>query len=341
MKFKDYYRILGVKKSATANEIKTAYRQLARKYHPDISHNDKSAEAKFKEINEANEVLGDSDNRRKYDKLGANWRHYGQTSEGRSRPFTGFNSSSASNFSWNVDLGDEPGGRSLSEDEVRQIFGDRPFSDFFGTFFSGGAPAGGRTRKSRRGNPNHIVELDLKQAFQGGQKRFAIQFDPIAPRQTLEVKIPAGVAEGSRIRVPGRGDATPADAPPSDLYLTVRLRPHPVFECKDRNLHTKAPVPIPTAVLGGEISITTLAGDTLRLRVPKGTQPGQVLRVKGQGMPRLGPRLAQGDLYVSIELIVPKNVSAKAKELYQALADLASAPSSTTNSNPNSKTGST
>ncbi len=334
MKFKDYYLILGVKKTATAIEIKTAYRQLARKYHPDISQNDKSAETKFKEINEANEVLGDPDNRRQYDQLGANWRHYGQPSEGRSTPFTGFNSRSDSNFSWNVDLGGEPGGRSLSEDEVRKRFGDKPFSDFFGTFFSGADPVDGRARRSRQGHLNHVVELDLKQAFQGEQRRFTIQFDPIASRQTLEVKIPAGVTEGSRIRVPGNVNSTP----PGDIYLTVRIRPHPVFECKGRNLYTTVAVAIPTAVLGGQISITTLAGDSLRLKIPKGTQPGQVLRVKTQGMPRLGPRLPQGDLYVSIELIVPKNVSAKVKELYQALAGLASESSSTVKSNPNQKT---
>ena len=339
MEFKDYYQTLGVKKTATADEIKTAYRGLARKYHPDVNHNNKSAETKFKEINEANEVIGDADNRRKYDQLGKNWRHYDQSSTGTSNPFTDFPSGGANNVRWNVDLGGGPGGRSLSEDEVRQIFGERSFSDFFGTFFSGNPAANRQPQRQRRQHLKQTVELNLEEAYRGGQKRFSIRSGATTSPRTIDVRIPAGVAQGSKIRVSGEGFPNAAGGPPGDLYLTVKLRPHAVFECKGRDLHMSYSLSIPTAVLGGEVSIGTLSGKSVRLKVPRGTQSGQVFRVKGQGIPQLGTRLAQGDLYVSIKLIVPEKVSEKVEAHYRALSVLQSESSTNIDSDDDTKNG--
>jgi len=324
MEFKDYYQILGVDKTATANQIKTAYRRLARKFHPDINQNDKSAETKFKEINEANEVIGDADNRRKYDQLGKDWRHYDQSASGTPNPFTDFASTGTRNVRWNVDLGGGSGGRSLSEDEVRQTFGDRPFSDFFSTFFTGTSAASSGIRQPRRQHLSRALELNLEEAYRGGRKRLSIRSDHTAPRRTIAVRIPAGVTQGSKIRVSGEGPLSDGSGPAGDLYLTVKLRPHTVFECKGRDLHLTFSLSIPTAVLGGEVTIPTLAGDSIRLKIPRGTQPGQVLRLKGKGMPRLGPRLAQGDLYVAIKLIVPKDIGARVEDHYRELSSLES-----------------
>tara|TARA_B100001123_G_scaffold446279_1_gene600214 strand:+ start:8142 stop:9167 length:1026 start_codon:yes stop_codon:yes gene_type:complete len=337
MEFKDYYQTLGVKKTASADEIKTAYRGLARKYHPDINRNNKLAEAKFKEINEANEVIGDADNRRKYDQLGQNWRHYDQASTGTSNPFNGVNFTDASDFRWNVDLGGGPGGRSLSEDEVRQIFGERSFSDFFSTFFSGNAAADRQHSRPQRQHLKQVVELNLEEAYRGGQKRFSIRSDTTTPPRTLDVRIPAGVAEGSTIRVTGEGLASATGEPPGDLYLTVKLRPHSVFECKGRDLHMSYSLSIPTAVLGGEITIRTLSEDSVRLKIPRGTQSGQLFRVKGQGMPRLGRRISEGDLYVSIKLVVPKNLNEEEEEHYRALSSLETEPSARVDRNTDTK----
>lgn len=326
MEFKDYYQTLGVKKTATADEIKTAYRGLARKYHPDISRNNKSAETKFKEINEANEVIGDAENRKKYDQLGKNWRHYDHASAETSNPFSGANPTGARDFRWNVDLGGGPGGRSLSEDEVRQMFGERSFSDFFGTFFSGNPASHRQPKRPPRQHLKQTVELNLEEAYRGGQKRFSIRSGPTTPPRTIDVRIPPGVAQGSKIRVAGEGLPNPTGGRAGDLYLTVKLRPHAVFECKGRDVHMSFSLPIPTAVLGGEVAIRTLSEDSVRLRIPRGTQFGQVFRVKGHGMPRLGRRFPQGDLYVFIKLIVPKTLNKSEQEHYRALSSLENEP---------------
>ena len=283
MEFKDYYSTLGVAKTATEKEIKQTFRKLARKHHPDVNPGDKTAEAKFKEINEAYEVLGDPAKRKKYDELGANWRMYEQAAASGAGagpgPFGG---------QWNANMGGGQGGhRTMTQEEMEELFGDtNPFSDFFTTFFGGGGfePAEGgrgsrgRVRQRAGRDVEHEIELTLEEAYHGTTRRLALKQDGHA--RTVDVRIPAGVGDGSRVRVSGEGEHGVGGAAAGDLYLRVRLAPHPLFERKGRDLYAKAPLPVTTAVLGGEADVQTLAGKPARLRIPPLTQNGQVFRLK-------------------------------------------------------------
>jgi DnaJ-class molecular chaperone len=322
MDFKDYYSTLGVAKTATEKEIKQAYRKLARKHHPDVNPGDKTAEARFKDINEAYEVLGDPEKRKKYDELGANWRMYEKAGPGAG-PQAG---------TWNADFGGAaPGGgfRTMTEEEMREMFGDAdPFSDFFHTFF-GGAPRGearsGRTgRQPRRGRDvEDEIQLDLEDAYRGATRRLAIQQDGHA--RTVDVRIPAGVGDGSRVRIAGEGEHGSSGAQAGDLYLRVRLTPHPKFERRGKDLYTKVTVPLTTAVLGGEVEVPTLSGKPLRLKVPTTTQNGQVFRLKGHGMPTVGKTSDAGDLYATVDVQLPRHVSAEERSHFEALQRLGDA----------------
>jgi DnaJ-class molecular chaperone len=320
--FKDYYATLGVAKTVSAKEIKQAYRRLARKYHPDVNPGDKAAEARFKDVNEAHEVLGDPEKRKKYDELGANWRMYeqAQTRGPGGQPFGG---------QWTTGAGG--GFRPMSEDEVSEMFGgtDSPFSDFFRTFFGGGdareAPGGprrgrGRARAHKGRDLEHEIELDLEDALKGTVQRLGVTQD--GHHRTVEVRIPPGVADGSRVRVSGEGERGSGVGGSGDLYLKVRLRPHPRFEHKGRDLYAKVRVPLTTAVLGGEVDVQTLAGRALRLKVPQATQSGQVFRLRGHGLPTIGKDATHGDLYATIDVAVPQTLSAAERQHYEALATL-------------------
>ena len=337
MEFKDYYKVLGVSRTATAAEIKKAFRKLARKYHPDVNPGDKAAETKFKELNEANEVVGDPDTRRKYDQLGANWRQYENMPPGASGPFDGagpFSAGPQGGVKWNVNVGGGPGGRAMSEDEVREMFGENPFSDFFQTFFGGGGQPTGREpkpRKRRGRDVEHTIELELEQAYQGVTQLLSIRPVDEDRVRNVEVRIPAGVTDGSRVRVTGEGEAGLAGGRAGDLYLRVHLKPHQVFECKSHHLYVTTTVPVTTAVLGGEVDVPTLDGTSVRLKIPPATQPGQVFRLKGRGMPGLGRRTTRGDLYATVQVTLPGQLSAKAREHYEALAALESASGTATN----------
>jgi len=325
MEFKDYYQVLGISKTASAAEIKKAYRKRARKYHPDVNPGNKSAETKFKELNEANEVLGNPDTRQKYDQLGANWRQYENMPPGAGGAFGGFGAGPGGDVRWGVNVGGGPGGRALSEDQVREMFGENPFSDFFQTFFAGGGhPAGSqrKPRKRRGRDVEHEVELELEQAYHGVTQRYSIRPADGGRARNVEVRIPAGVTDGSRVRVSGEGEPGVAGGSGGDLYLRVRLKPHQVFECKGPNLYVKTSVPVTTAVLGGEVDVPTLDGASLRLKIPTATQPGQVLRLKGKGMPGLGRRTTRGDFYATVQVTLPDRLSANAREHYEALAAL-------------------
>lgn len=323
MEFKDYYATLGVAKTATEKEIKQAYRKLARKFHPDVNPGDKTAEARFKSINEAYEVLGDPEKRRKYDELGANWRQYEQAQQqGRPGPF--------GDGAWTVNVGGGEGGfRSMSEEEMRRLFGDQnPFSDFFQTFFGGAAPeaAGrsprqGRGARTRRGRDvEQDLELTLEDAFHGATRRFAIKHE--GHTRSVDVRIPAGVNDGSRVRVTGEGEHGAGGASAGDLYLRVHLLPHPRFERRGRDLHVRVQVPVTTAVLGGEAEVPSIDGKRLRLKVPSATQNGQVLRLKGHGMPAVGRQEDRGDLYASVDVRLPRSLTPEQARLYDALKKL-------------------
>ena len=325
MDFKDYYSTLGVAKTATDKEIKQAYRKLARKHHPDVNPGDKSAESRFKDLNEAYEVLGDPAKRKKYDELGANWRMYEQAGAGQ-----GFNPNQAG---WNSQFGGgAPGGgfRTMTEDEMRDMFGDtNPFSDFFQTFFGGGTGAeepsrrtrgrGGRQARAGR-DVEQEIELGLEDAYHGTLRRLSIRHD--GHERTVDVRIPAGVGDGSRVRVAGEGEQGNGGAQSGDLYLRIRLAPHPKFERKGRDLYTRVAIPLTTAVLGGEAEVTTLGGKSLRLKIPEGTQNGQVFRFKGHGMPATGKPAEHGDLYSTVDVQLPKALTPEQRKHFEELRKL-------------------
>ena len=324
MEFKDYYATLGVTKNASEKEIKQAFRKLARKFHPDVNPGDKAAETRFKEINEAYEVLGDKEKRRKYDELGANWRMYEQAQQaGAGDPFGG--------GAWNVHFGGGQGGggfRTMSAEEMQDLFGDEnPFSDFFNTFFGGGEPSrrstGSRGRPSRARAGHDVeqeIDLSLEEAFRGTTRRLGLRHD--GQLKTVDVRIPAGVREGSRVRVAGEGQLGTGGAASGDLYLRVRLTPHAQFERKGHDLYTRVKVPVTTAVLGGEVDVATLSGSSLRLRIPSTTQPGQVFRLRGHGMPAIGRPEDKGDLYATVDVQLPRDLSGEERKHYEALASL-------------------
>jgi curved DNA-binding protein len=313
MEFKDYYATLGVPKTASEKEIKQAYRKLARKHHPDVNPGDKAAEAQFKAINEAYEVLGDPAKRKKYDELGANWRAYEQAEAAGANPFAG---------QWNVNVGGGRGGfRTMTQEEMEELFGDQnPFSDFFTTFFGGGLgeePGGrrtgraGRARQRQGRDVEHEIELTLEDAYHGTTRRLALKHDGHA--RTVDVRIPAGVGDGSRVRVSGEGEQGAGGASSGDLYLRVRLAPHPVFERKGRDLYVKVPVFVSTAALGGEAEVPTLSGKSVRLRIPPLTQ---------NGMPAVGKPGDTGDAYARVEVQLPTQLSPAEREHWEALAKL-------------------
>ena len=326
MEFKDYYATLGVPKTASDKELKQAYRKLARKHHPDVNPGDKSAEAKFKEINEAYEVLGDPEKRRKYDELGANWRMYeqaqqqGQPFPGGGSPFGGFGGEGGA---WTINMGGPGGYRTMTEEEMHDMFGNEdPFSDFFRTFFGGGGAAGAETRgrqarapRSQKGRDiEHEVELTLEEAYHGTMRRISIKHDGHA--RSIDVRIPAGVKDGSRVRAAGEGESGANGGASGDLFLRVRIKPHPVFERKGDDLYTKVQVPVATAVLGGEAQVPTVTG-SLRLKIPETTQPAQVFRLKGHGMPLTAKPDARGDLYATIEVQLPRSLTKDQRQAWE------------------------
>ncbi len=331
MEFKDYYKTLGVAKTSSEKEIKQSYRKLARKHHPDVNPGDKAAETKFKEINEAYEVLGDPAKRKKYDELGSNWRAYEQAeARGEANPFGG--------GQWNVNYGGgggQGGYRTMTPEEMEEMFGDsNPFSDFFTTFFGGsgsaaggaqgfgreGARARGRARQRQGRDVEHEMELSLEEAYHGSARRLSTTHEG-QPR-TVDVRIPAGVTDGSRVRVAGEGEPGSGGAKAGDLYLRVKLSAHPVFERKGRDLYVKVPVPVTTDVLGGEAEVPTLTGKTVRLKIPPLTQNGQVFRLKGYGMPAVNKPDDKGDLYARVEVQLPTQLSEAEREHWEALAKL-------------------
>ena len=326
MEFKDYYSTLGVPKTATDKELKQAYRKLARKFHPDVNPNDKAAEARFKEINEAYEVLGDPDKRKKYDELGANWRMYEQAQQ-QGQPFPGGGAPFGGGFgggeggAWTINMGG-PGSRTMTEEEMRDMFGtEDPFSDFFRTFFGGGGGEargrGSRAPRSQRGRDiESEAELTLEEAYHGAMRRIAIAIGGSA--RSVDVRIPAGVKDGSRVRAAGEGEAGSSGGASGDLFLRVRIKPHPVFERQGDDLHTKVSLPVTTAVLGGEAQVPTITG-SVRLKIPETTQPGQIFRLKGHGMPLVGRTDQKGDLYATADIQLPRALSKDQRQAWEQI----------------------
>lgn len=331
MDFQDYYALLGVSKTATEKEIRTAYRKLARKHHPDVNPGDKAAEDRFKQINEAYEVLSDPDKRKKYDELGSRWREYEQAERARAAGGSG----RAEPFDWGS-AGAAPGGaryeyRSASPDDLRDLFGDEaPFSDFFETFFSsstGRATGAGtsRPRRARAGRDlEHPVEVSLAEAYTGTTVTLSLRA-PDGKDRRIEVKIPPGVRTGSRVRVSKQGAPGQSAGAAGDLYLVVTVQPDPRFERRGDDLHTAVRAPLATLVLGGEAGVPTPDGRALALAVPSGTQDGRIFRLRGQGMPRLGKPDGRGDLHAEVHARLPERLSARERELFEEFVRAGSA----------------
>ena len=316
VKYRDYYEILGVKRAASQDEVQRAYRKLARKYHPDVNKAS-NAEDKFKEINEAYEVLKDPEKRKMYDQLGPNWRS-GQDF----RPPPG----------WETQFDFGRGGAHQTE---FQWGGAGGFSDFFETLFGGrgfrqargGAAPGGFGRgavwRQAGADQETTIRISLEEAFRGGTKPIVLQSQVINPQGQLEVqerrydvKIPPGILPGQRIRLAGQGEEGTGGGPRGDLYLKVEIEPHPVFKLKGRDLYMDVPVSPWEAVLGAEVRVSTLSGN-IDLKIPPGTQSGQKLRLRGKGMPN--PKGTPGDLYVTVVVKVPTHPSEKERELFEEL----------------------
>ena len=307
---RDYYAVLGVSRSASEKDIKTAYRKLARKHHPDVNPGDKQSEAQFKEIGEAYSVLSDPEKRKKYDRWGHDWEKIEQAQAAgvnfRGRP-------GSTSYTWSSSsTGGEPGGFNFDSDDLGGLF-----EQLFGR------TAGGRTRvrnAPRKGSDiEQPVEITLEEAFNGTQRTFSIQDAHSGEIRTVEVKIPAGATDGLRVRIAGKGEPGQGGGPNGDLYLIVSVKAHPLFEREGDDLRVKVPTPLYTAMLGGEVMVPTPKGTQLALKVAPETPNGQRIRLAGQGMPHVNTP-GRGDLYAEIAVQLPKNLTSREKELFAELA---------------------
>jgi curved DNA-binding protein len=294
MNFLDYYKILGIDKTATPKDIKSAYRKLARKYHPDLNPNDKDAKRNFQQINEANEVLSDPEKRKKYDQYGNDWKHaeefekakqYQQQSSDYQRP----------DYS-----GAQPEG---------------DFSEFFESLFGGSAGSSGNRQVKYRGNDfNTELHLDLLDAYKTHRQTLTVN------RKNIRITIPAGIENGQTIKIPGHGGHGVNGGPNGDLYITFSVANHPDIKRLGNDLYTKADLDLYKAVLGGEITINTLKGK-VKLKVKPETQNGSRIKLKGMGFPVYKNEGHFGDLYVTYTIKIPTNLTEKQKELFKELSE--------------------
>ncbi len=310
VEYKDYYKILGVGKDAKAEDIKKAYRRLARQYHPDLNKG-ADAERRFKEINEAQEVLLDPEKRSRYDQLGPDWERFARGSPG----------GAPGGFQW-VYTTPGAGGQDFSQfsDFFRMVFGDAGFGAGFGMGEDLGrqrARGNGRTRARQLAGEDleSEVEITLPEAYRGTDRSLEIRRES-GTTKTLAVKIPAGVRDGQRIRLAGQG-APGAGGPAGDLYLRVRVAPHPFFRREGDDIHVDLPVALHEAILGAEVTVPT-PKSRVSLKIPPETQNGRVIRLAGQGMPRQGG--GHGDMYVAVKVVLPQRLSTEERDAIQKLA---------------------
>ncbi len=307
--YKDYYKTLGVERNAAEKDIKSAYRKLARKYHPDVNPGDKSAEEKFKEIQEAYEVLSDKEKRTKYDQFGQYWEQMGQQQPGAG-------GGQYAGPMWDTFTFDYGGAAGQGE---AQHGGTEGFSDFFEMLFGQPRRGGATTTERRRHaaptkgrNIEAEMEVSLEDAFHGAKKAFQLD------GRKLEVTIPKGVRDGQKIRLANQGEEGPAGR--GDLLIKIKVRPHPVYERRDDDLYVDVPVDYLTAATGGEVQVPTLTG-RVTMKVPNGTSGGRVFRLPGQGMPKLKDG-GRGNLYAKVRVTIPEAMNDKERELLEQIKKL-------------------
>jgi curved DNA-binding protein len=317
MEYEDYYNILGVSKNSTEAEIKKAFRKLARKHHPDVNPGDESAEERFKEINEAHEVLSDPEKRKKYDQFGSQWKQYQQAG------------GKAEDFNWSQWTAQPRGQRGntqrVSPEEFEEIFGGGVggFSDFFETLFGGSTRPGAGgfreyeyTPRPQRGrDQEHTLRITLEEAFHGTNR-----FIEWEDGRRIEAEIPRGVRTGSRVRLKGQGQPGMSGGQAGDLYIRVEVEPHSIFQRDGDDLKMTVPVDLYTALLGGEVPVSTF-DRTVKLTIPPETQNGKIFRLSGLGMTHLRNPGKRGDLFVSIEVQLPQDLSPREKELLREWRD--------------------
>ncbi|RAI99771.1 curved DNA-binding protein [Chitinophaga skermanii] len=306
MDYKDYYKVLGVEKTATADAIKKAYRKLAVKYHPDKNPDDKLAEEKFKEINEAYEVLSDEEKRKKYDAFGENWRYYEQAG------------GQEGNFDWSKWQGANGGGQYQYQGNMEDMFGGggggEHFSDFFEHLFGGGFSGrsrGGRTRSSRGRDINASMSISISDAINGATKQIEVN------GLKLNLKIKPGTYEGQILRLKGKGEPGRNNNEAGDLLISISID-HSGYEISGNDIYSDIQIDIYTAILGGKVQVNTPSG-ALQLSIPAGTDSGRLFRVKGKGMPNA--QGGTGDFFVRIGITVPKNLTDEQKEAFGKLAN--------------------
>jgi len=305
MEYKDYYKILGVDKKASSAEIKKAYRKLAMKYHPDKAKGDKSAEEKFKSINEANEVLSNTEKRKKYDELGSNWQNYQQSGDNE-----GFDRGRYSNQG--------QGGGQYSGD-FEDMFGDSGYSDFFDAFFGGSARqkrGGGRRSVATMGQDMQaMIDITLREAYSGTSKVF--NYD----NQSIKLNIKPGIADGQVLKLAGKGGAGIRGGQAGDLLITIKVLPDAVFDRKGDDLYANLNVSVYDAVLGGKVEFEMIKGK-VKIDIPKECSAGKIFRLGKLGMAKYGKTGECGDLYLTVKIEMPKNLSTKETSLFNELKKL-------------------
>jgi curved DNA-binding protein len=296
MDYIDYYKILDLKKDATTEDIKKAYRKLARKHHPDLNPNNEEANKKFQQINEANEVLSDPEKRKKYDKYGKDWQHADQldAQQQQQRQYQS--------------QGGGYGGNSYSGG-----FGGEDFSDFFSSMFGGGGGRSSRNSPFKGQDYNADLQLDLLDAYTTHKQTLTVN------GKQVRITIPAGVENGQKIKLPGYGAPGVNNGPPGDLYIKFNITDHPKFKRKGNDIYLQEEIDLYTAILGGEKIVETLNGK-VKLKVPEGTQPDTTLRLKGKGFPLYKKENQFGDLYIKWQVKLPTNLNVEQKELFEKLS---------------------